>query len=65
MKRLKGASSHAVRAEFPAFTWQTEYGALSFGDKALPDVTAYVENQAARHAANTVILHLERTDRER
>lgn len=65
MKRLKGASSHAVRAEHPAFTWQTEYGALSFGDKALPTVTAYVEQQAERHAARTTIAHLERTDSDR
>ncbi len=64
MKRLKGASSHAVRAEFPAFTWQTEYGALSFGDKALPSVTAYVNEQAERHAARTTIGHLERTNSE-
>jgi putative transposase len=65
MKRLKGDSSHAVRAEHPAFTWQTEYGALSFGDRALPTVTAYVQEQAARHAARTTIARLERTESER
>ena len=65
MKRLKGASSHAVRAEHRSFTWQTEYGALSFGDKALPKVTAYVEEQAERHAARTTIAQLERIDAER
>lgn len=52
--RLKGASSHAVNAaappQAPPFAWQSEYGALSFGEKNLPDVVAYVENQRLRHA---------------
>ena len=53
--RLKGAASHAVNAAAhrPAgapFSWQAEYGALSFGERNLPDVTAYVDNQPARHA---------------
>lgn len=54
--RLKGASSHAVNAAAPPqttpFSWQSEYGALSFGEKNLPDVVAYVENQRVRHAKN-------------
>jgi len=47
--RLKGASSHAVNQEHP-FAWQAEYGVLSSGEKSLPDVVAYAENQKARHA---------------
>lgn len=64
--RLKGAASHAVNAtgatDDAAFARQTEYGVLSFGDKALPDVADYVANQKARHAANRLCLPLERTD---
>ena len=52
--RLKGASSHAInlldRPERSVFAWQSDYGALSFGEKALPDIVAYVENQHSRHA---------------
>jgi len=50
--RLKGASSHAVNQEHPStsFAWQAEYGVLSSGEKSLPDVVAYAENQKARHA---------------
>ncbi len=55
--RLKGAASHAVnaldgRSPGDTFSWQAEYGALSFGEKALPDVVAYITNQHARHATD-------------
>jgi putative transposase len=62
MKRLKGASSHSVRAMNPNFTWQSEYGALSFGDRALPQVCAYVLNQAEHHQNGTVLARLERVE---
>ena len=49
--RLKGAWSHAANAERSGtFAWQAEYGALTFGEKALPDVIADVNNPQARHA---------------
>jgi putative transposase len=63
--RLKGASSHAVNAlngRETSFAWQAEYGALSFGEKALPDVVAYVRDQRARHAAERLWLALERIE---
>lgn len=54
--RLKGAASYAVNttgATGPStFAWQAEYGVLSFSEKALPDVTAYITNQAERHTSN-------------
>lgn len=52
--RMKGAFSHAVNQAFTgrSFRWQAEYGILSFGDKALPDVVAYVTSQMERHASN-------------
>lgn len=66
VRRLKGASTRAVnldprRKEAPRFGWQDDYGVLSFGEKALPDVVAYVANQPERHRARTHISGLERT----
>jgi putative transposase len=52
---LKGSSSHLINrietmsAEI-TFAWQAEYGAVSFGERSLEDVVAYVENQHAHHA---------------
>jgi putative transposase len=65
VKRLKGASSHAVRATNPGFTWQSEYGALSFGDRALSRVLDYVDHQREHHLAGTTIFRLERIESER
>jgi putative transposase len=50
--RLKGASARAVNLAYPAisFAWQGDYGALSFGERSLHDVVAYVLNQKERHA---------------
>ena len=61
--RLKGASSYAANgAPLEArFSWQAEYGILSFGEKALPRVIDYVRNQPARHAAIAIWPTLERT----
>jgi len=60
--RLKGAASHAVNAATAStgFAWQTEYGALSFGEKALSDVIVYVLDQPSRHTSNRVLTSLER-----
>jgi putative transposase len=51
--RMKGASTHAVNdAELTkTFPWQSAYGVVSFGEKALPDVVAYVDHQRERHLA--------------
>lgn len=59
--RLKGASSHAINDVSPtlAFAWQAEYGALSFGEKALLDVVAYIRDQAQRHASERLWASLE------
>jgi putative transposase len=62
--RIKGASSHAVNAaqseRREPFAWQAEYGVLSFGQRALGDVVAYVNNQPDRHANNQIFAALER-----
>lgn len=69
VKRLKGASAHAVnhRGDAPRtvpFGWQTEYGALSFADNALARVVDYIEQQRDRHAVGRVWAKLERVDDE-
>lgn len=48
LRRLKGAGSHGINAELrrgTQFGWQPEYGVLSFGEQALPEVVNYVVNQ--------------------
>jgi putative transposase len=62
VKRMKGASSHAIREEVDRwFAWQAEYGVHSFSEQALPKVVAYVANQHVHHAANTLWAGLERS----
>lgn len=61
--QIKGNSSHALTASFPAleFGWQTGYGIFSFGKRHLPDVVRYVNDQDQRHAARRLWADLERT----
>lgn len=54
--RLKGASAHALnhqpdRPSDRSFSWQAEYGVLSFGEKVLPEVIEYIQNQKEHHAS--------------
>ena len=37
-----------------AFGWQGEYGVVSFGERHLPQVVAYISNQPRRHANNAL-----------
>ena len=65
--RLKGSASHLLNHADGAnteqsFAWQAEYGIVSFGEKNLPDVVAYVENQEARHAQDHLWESLESTE---
>jgi REP-associated tyrosine transposase len=66
VSRLKGSSSHLINhAESMSdqkFSWQSEYGAVSFGEKQLPDVIAYIQHQPERHAANQLWDRIERID---
>jgi putative transposase len=66
-RRLKGASSRAVNQflatpDSARFAWQQEYGVLTFGERALPEVIAYVSHQRERHAEQRLWPLLERTD---
>ena len=66
--RLKGSSSHLVNhlegtTGQRSFAWQAEYGVLSHGERSLPDVVAYVENQRTRHAGDHVCPSFEQSER--
>jgi putative transposase len=59
---VKGNSSHfvnfVIKPDFE-FHWQDEYGVLSFGEKNLPAMVRYIQNQKKHHADGTVIAALE------
>jgi putative transposase len=62
--RVKGSASHLLNhangtSNDRSFAWQAEYGTVSFGEKNLPDVVAYVENQEIRHAQDHLWKSLE------
>lgn len=51
VRRIKGTSARAINEEFgTTFGWQSDYGVSSFGERQLPPVVAYIENQQRRHA---------------
>jgi putative transposase len=54
--KLKGSSSHHINERYAhgSFMWQTEYGVLSFSEKALSSIVAYINNQKKHHAENTL-----------
>ena len=62
--QLKGGSSHDLNYQFgrrePLLNWQTGYGVVSFGQRDLPWVRAYIRNQKRHHAQGTVEPRLER-----
>jgi putative transposase len=65
--KLKGASSHWVNhlsGHPDHFSWQQGYGAISFSKRALPQVVDYVLNQRQRHAAQDLVLAMERIETE-
>lgn len=60
---LKGASSHLIRhciAPETDFRWQGAYGAFSVSPEDVPAVRAYIQNQPAHHAGNTLHENWER-----
>jgi putative transposase len=67
VKHFKGASSRYVNVQPNAtgsFKWQEGYGALSFGDRAMSDVVAYVKNQKEHHRQGNVREPFERMSEE-
>ena len=66
----KGGSSHLLNHDpnqngGDPFAWQAEYGAISFGKRSLEQIVAYVDNQAAHHAADDLWPTFERIERPR
>ena len=64
-KDIKGASSHhlnhhCVQPGHPRMTWQTGYGAFTFGKSEIPVVTRYIESHEGRHARQAVVESWER-----
>ena len=65
---LKGASAHYMNhtlANRKVIEWQSGYGVVSFGTKAMPWVVRYVENQREHHAKRTTYERLERVEIEK
>ena len=61
--QVKGASSHLANHALHAagaFSWQAEYGVLSFSGKQLDRIVRYVMNQRQHHAEGSTIAILER-----
>jgi putative transposase len=62
--QLKGGSAYEVNEKIglrsKRLQWQTGYGVVSFGEKALPWVKAYVRDQQKHHASGTIHERLER-----
>jgi len=63
MHRLKGSSAHLIN-HLPegrlALAWQPGYGALTFAQRDLMRVTAYIQNQQSHHGAGTLSEKMER-----
>ena len=63
--QLKGASSHLLAQELlegQPFAWRRGYGVFSFGERSLPDIRRYIEQQEQHHASRRLWDALERTD---
>jgi REP element-mobilizing transposase RayT len=59
VRQLKGESSHLVNHSAGAngtdcFAWQPEYGVVSFSERSLDHVVAYVRSQRERHACSNL-----------
>ena len=55
VRYFKGSSTHLINKSresriVDTFGWQREYGALSFGERSLNEIVAYIENQKKHHA---------------
>jgi putative transposase len=60
--QIKGVSSHLasrVGASEEPFAWQAEYGVATLGERSLPTVIRYIQDQQEHPAANTLIPALE------
>ena len=61
--QVKGNTSHLVNHVLDpdaCFSWQAEYGVVSFGGKMLDTAVRYVKSQRQHHSDGTTIAMLER-----
>ncbi len=60
--QIKGSSAHHINQlhGHKALQWQNGYGIVTFGEKDLKWVVAYIENQKERHASCRIAERLER-----
>ena len=67
VRRIKGGGSHAInQMTGGGFSRQTEYEVVSFAERHLPKVTAYIRDQHRHHVDQTIWPLLERlTDPDR
>ncbi|MEM9953299.1 MAG: IS200/IS605 family transposase [Chloroflexota bacterium] len=62
VKQVKGKSSHELNQHITnqdRFRWQSGFGVLTYGQKQLPYVLAYIENQKQHHQDDTTQPYLE------
>ena len=67
VRHLKGASTFAINrmdGSDAQFKWQAGYGAISIGERSLPTVMAYANNQKEHHKDRTTRNIYERIDDE-
>ena len=67
MRHFKGASSRYVNMNVGLdfrFKWQEGYGAISFGERSIKHMVAYVREQRQHHAQQTTIAYYERMTEE-
>jgi putative transposase len=58
VRQFKGASAYAINhmpGSDKQFKWQEGYGALTIGERSLPTVIAYVNNQKQHHFEQSLI----------
>ncbi len=63
VRQMKGGSSHYATDQHGLernFGWQEGYGALTFGERSMADIVAYVRGQEEHHASNKTHSALER-----
>ena len=66
MHRLKGTSAHLIN-HLPEgrLAWQPGYGALTFAQRDLMRVTAYIQSQQSHHQGSTLSEKMERIGSDR
>lgn len=67
VRHIKGASAYAINKTLAGderFEWQEGYGALTLGERSLPEVMRYVAHQKEHHQQGDVMSIYERIDED-